>query len=445
LEEGFEAIKATLEREANSTVESLQQEADRLLGVDVTAIERFADDRIGEARRMVDFKIRVLNGVHLRIAGDDVLREAVIQRASFGSWATKDQFVEMIATELFRFVASETAREELNKLDPAVVGRVEALWQEFQTTFQNELATLSDAQRHEVIATLRGAGAATGLSLAGVDVKISDWWREKVEQPVLDGTWGEHLSGTIVALFDDAAQFVVGLGSDFVTSLSDFADRMTRVGEMMKEGNVGHAMKRLFEGVGLLVRDVAVDVVSNAVALVFNALGDIEGALLGRPLSQRERDFAHEIFGNDVNLTNIKVVESSQLTNNRGAFKGNTIFIPGSDAMSRDEIATFAHELLHVWQEQNGYPLGRAYRDQLDNIVNGAQPYKLEIHGSTSWRDLGREQQGQLVENYLEHLEGIHTLSATELANYQRILGNGPHLFTGYLNAAGVRSWSRWT
>ena len=117
-----------------------------------------------------------------------------------------------------------------------------------------------------------------------------------------------------------------------------------------------------------------------------------------------------------------------------GMVAGRTIFMPELDLDDSFSRRRFAHELTHVHQDQQlPHHLGtQKATGELLSWMWGAgvegSPYDVELDARSNWRELGAEQQAQVVEDYQSHLDIVAGRSAADdptdgaLAEYERVL-----------------------
>ena len=81
-----------------------------------------------------------------------------------------------------------------------------------------------------------------------------------------------------------------------------------------------------------------------------------------RPLTENEIALSQTIFGDRVNYSKVHIVESFFLRMNAVTI-GNTIHFPKNQSCADFALASrvmqhwFVHEMTHVWQYQNGFPV----------------------------------------------------------------------------------------
>ena len=140
------------------------------------------------------------------------------------------------------------------------------------------------------------------------------------------------------------------------------------------------------EQLSAAVLDVVVDVVAGVLPTVAAA----------RPLTQSERDFAHSIFHGQINVSHVRLAFHPAAS---GLVAANVIWLPRLDLRRMGDRSRFAHELTHVYQDQDTSSPGTqgAAKEFLRHRVLGEDPYKLNLRQGMTWEDLGMEQQAELV------------------------------------------------
>jgi hypothetical protein len=135
---------------------------------------------------------------------------------------------------------------------------------------------------------------------------------------------------------------------------------------------------------------------------LFSALHGNALSFGGRPLSQREREDALFVFGDSINLDNVRIVHA--VVANAPTTLGNFIRIPMNGSIDRQ---TLIHELTHVWQYQTK---GTQYiSDSICHQVsatirsgsrNAAYIVTEADLGARSINDLPAEKQAVIVETF---------------------------------------------
>ena len=224
-----------------------------------------------------------------------------------------------------------------------------------------------------------------------------------ISLPDLAQTVADKAGGFIGGSLESIKESLLQVPLKGLQVLGHFFDRIQTFGELLKDHKYDQAMGKLAEAVVDLVRDL----VSTIAATLINAVVDVVpgilgGLLLGRPLTQEEKDFAHGIFGGEINLTLVRVavVHWESVS---GLTAANVIYVRDDNLSAWETKGTYAHELTHVWQDQQFDSPGTvtAAQEHLNHwFGDHHNPYKVELGPNTSWSDLGVEEQAQVVQNW---------------------------------------------
>ncbi|WP_427792686.1 hypothetical protein [Brevundimonas diminuta] len=152
-----------------------------------------------------------------------------------------------------------------------------------------------------------------------------------------------------------------------------------------------------------------------------------------RPLARGEAELAREVFGRELFLDDIRFIGSP--------WPFNRAFVPGrwfghdwivwprvtltpdlSQAPLRTQ-AVFIHELVHVWQAQNGVNLLTAKLKAGD----GPGTYAYPVNDRCEWSGLNIEQQAMVVEHRFLLSRGARV--PADPAFYQRVCPIGLSVF----------------
>jgi hypothetical protein len=173
-------------------------------------------------------------------------------------------------------------------------------------------------------------------------------------------------------------------------------------------------------------------------------LGSIIGTAIGlespaRGLSDTEKELFEDIYGDSVDLDQVRVKRGGLASVGAARTVGNTIYLPdhyfdASGNLTADGRETLAHEMGHVWQNQNGGGdyMHKALWAQAKAAVgsgsrNGAYDWVTAANAGVAFEDLNPEQQAHVIEDItLAHQAGTpltagstvngHTLTAAEAA-----------------------------
>ena len=133
--------------------------------------------------------------------------------------------------------------------------------------------------------------------------------------------------------------------------------------------------------------------------------------MASRSLTPVEEAYARKVFGNSINFHNVEISDGLGIGNAEYTTKGWSHWhvhlgpLGFHDAIGPGVVATFIHELTHVWQSQHATIsfmfMVRSGLGQVKNIIlrrgrNATYNYTL---GKT-WSDYNVEQQAQIVEDW---------------------------------------------
>lgn len=243
----------------------------------------------------------------------------------------------------------------------------------------------------------------------------------------------EKLTGLVGGALETVKQLIEGIVGEVARIIFNFLNRLVNIGELFLDGLIDQAIAGIFEAIVLFVADVILAIGAIVLNFVNNVIsGVIGGLLFGRPLAKFERDFAHEIFGNQINVTLIRIVKNLL---DAGMVAANVIYMPSSDLSNPKYSGLFAHELTHVWQDQN--PFGNsthiATREKLGHYYSThGNPYVVRLTATTHWDSLGAEEQATVVGRYQNCLDGLDYqhikhgrdigVDRDELPHFERVL-----------------------
>jgi hypothetical protein len=171
-------------------------------------------------------------------------------------------------------------------------------------------------------------------------------------------------------------------------------------------GQMGRAGANLAIAPGMAAIDIGLTTLQASVSLVQTGLF-LEPP--GRRLTAAEIAQLRPIYGHSLDYDTIRVKTGGPLNNlMRAHVVGNTIYLPSNLArpdgrLNAQGIATLAHEVGHVWQNQNGGAdyLHRALGAQLWAWLNGSAPqaydWTLERARGDSFESMNPEAQADLL------------------------------------------------
>ena len=126
----------------------------------------------------------------------------------------------------------------------------------------------------------------------------------------------------------------------------------------------------------------------------------------GRKLTAQETIELRRVFGPAVDLGKVRVKEggSGLLTafSPRPFCMGNTIYIPRPDKSPRQRLSTLVHEMVHVWQFQNG---GTTYvSSSIHGQTAGAgYDFASGVREGLPFDAMGAEQQAQMIQTAFDY------------------------------------------
>jgi hypothetical protein len=200
------------------------------------------------------------------------------------------------------------------------------------------------------------------------------------------------------------------------------------------------------------LQDAVVDLAGSTALRGVHALADTVDAFIpgGETLRFNDLDadsqkFVRDTYGNSVEYEDIRIVAGGlttdlPLTDGSGLTPhviGNTIYLPadyleenaaGEPSIVDSRLDTFAHEVGHVWQNQNGggdyaaealYVQGEAYvtTGNRNNAYRGFE----ELHAGTAFEDLNPEEQADVAEHIAVRLDSGDPLTPELQAAWDQI------------------------
>ncbi len=208
------------------------------------------------------------------------------------------------------------------------------------------------------------------------------------------------------------------------------------------KNNVTDGAKQIGNGLAQTLVQGPLDTIvvglQNAVSAIQTATG-LEPA--GRGLTEAETAELRKVYGNSIDLSNIRIKEGNIGLNNFLAPHtiGNTIYIPqgwldkNSPNYNKERNELLVHEVAHSWQYQNGGTdyIGASIANQLKGVLSGgdrnaAYDFQTPISEGKSWTQLNPEQQAHLIETayargLFDNPNARFTLdNGTDVTNYVR-------------------------
>jgi hypothetical protein len=230
------------------------------------------------------------------------------------------------------------------------------------------------------------------------------------------------------------------IAKDFISGLED-------AGRLARQGKEDQALGKIFETTGkAVVQSVALPALES-VSIIRDVAYAAATALGGRNLTEEEKKFVHEIFGDKINLTNVRITifggKTKELFNGRASVAGNSIVAFEEPLSSLESRMTFAHEMTHIYQDQNPSEYGTrgATREMICSYCSWSNlsvedikakrrqinqretQYNLNLDENSTWSELNAEQQGRVVELWQEHRELVSKqISSNPDPNLARLL-----------------------
>jgi hypothetical protein len=225
---------------------------------------------------------------------------------------------------------------------------------------------------------------------------------ETVGNGIGDGlSWlGDHVPGigpffgwlgdVVAGVTDFVSGFIKGIGSIVGGVLSGFIRIVGGILTLDWDGIVG-GFGDILGGIGGAI----IGIVGKGLATVQVVFG------IGRPrpLNEVERRIIRLVFVESIATYNVRVVDGFAgfySLNDRPFVLGNVIYMKDHSAAKEPEV--FAHECVHIWQNQH---VGSAYTaEALASQWWGAgYDWEGEAHEDKDWVDFEREAQGESVED----------------------------------------------
>ncbi|WP_201587564.1 type IV secretion protein Rhs [Psychrobacter jeotgali] len=131
-----------------------------------------------------------------------------------------------------------------------------------------------------------------------------------------------------------------------------------------------------------------------------------------RPLSSGEVALARSIFGDSLDISNIRLKTAWWVLKNYAVSPNGHIYFHPADWIADFSQATMGkqswliHELTHVWQLQQGLKVVRGA------LINRRYRYELEV--GKSFFKYGIEQQASMVQDYFLHRQAGYDCQAFE-------------------------------
>jgi hypothetical protein len=247
-----------------------------------------------------------------------------------------------------------------------------------------------------------------------------------------------------------------GIGRDAFRLIPDAATGF--VGDVQKsfqhlfDGNFGDAAKQFgmaFVNVPTRIGGGMVDMGSRflqgAASVTQTAVGAEPLALRFSDLPQNQQDYLKRIYGNSVDYDQLRIKLGGPLNKAMSPHAvGNTVYMPqnfdnrrmfDNGQLTADGLEVLAHELGHVWQNQNGggdyihRALGAQAGSKIDsgNAAN-AYDWVRGMNEGRSFRELNAEQQARLMEHVAIAAGPDGAITAADGMNMDNLRGGARNL-----------------
>jgi hypothetical protein len=133
---------------------------------------------------------------------------------------------------------------------------------------------------------------------------------------------------------------------------------------------------------------------------------------MGRSLTEGEQQLAMRVFGRSIGFSRVRVHEEKYAffqPDNSGMTPNGEIYVDGIysadySGESPQRKAFFIHEMVHVWQYQNGIlttgVMGSAILEMIGRIGDYDSAYPYVLDASRDLTDYNLEQQASIIEDY---------------------------------------------
>lgn len=158
---------------------------------------------------------------------------------------------------------------------------------------------------------------------------------------------------------------------------------------------------------------------------------------MGRPLTAGEVQLARDIFRESIDYTRVVIHDGKYMffqPSNSGMTPNGEIYVHGIysadySAESPQRKAFYIHEMVHVWQHQNGVfsagVIGAAIWEMIEEGFDYAAAYPYVLDASRDLRDYDLEQQASIIEDYFR-LTRLRLRPRRARLPYQRVCRPNP-------------------
>jgi hypothetical protein len=218
----------------------------------------------------------------------------------------------------------------------------------------------------------------------------------------------EGVGGLVRSTFEGIGKVASGVGNmlnpaplaklftgDFKGAWEDFKGNVTEGAKNIGSGLVQGLIQGPFDTLAVTLQ--------NGISAIQTATG-LEPA--GRGLTDAETAELRKVYGNSMDLSQIRIKEGNIGLNNLMAphTVGNTIYLP-KDSYKNGGTDLLVHEAAHSWQYQNGGTdyIGASLFNQAKGAITGgsrnaAYEFDAPIKAGKAWSQLNPEQQAHVIE-----------------------------------------------
>jgi hypothetical protein len=219
-------------------------------------------------------------------------------------------------------------------------------------------------------------------------------------------TLASFASDQVARIWEGGSSLAEGVVEGTAAVLNDVGEGLYHVGHGVVEtvrGNVGDGLKEMGSGAVQATVGGVVDGVCLAGARAASAVQVIAHVeQRERRLSPSEVGELRATFGDSIDYGEVRIKEGRAgvfSVNDRAFTSGNTIYMK-MDPTEHAWKTTLMHEMVHVWQYQNG---GADYQSKslaAQFITRDAYQWRSAAFDEKPWADLNPEDQGALIEEF---------------------------------------------
>ena len=264
-------------------------------------------------------------------------------------------------------------------------------------------------EHRQISAESKGAGATGKVALVAVDsyeplAKNSPAGTEPApsSQPAAGGLQRQTSAGFFgkirdiaKSVLDDTKDLIEGS----VDTVLDTAKDLHEAGKKILDGDLGGGLSDAW----IAFRDGFVDTAINDLGFIsrrsLQAIQELLGTEApGRKLTAAEIEVLRPMFGSSVDYDKVRVKEKKEglwgdLAKTDAFVVGNTIYFEDPSVMTTDLLA---HEMVHIWQFQNGGSFG------VEALYKTREGHGYDWQASVPavpWVDLEPEQQAEFIQD----------------------------------------------